>query len=54
MIISAVVFFAFTPHGNNIPLIGVVDGTEVIISPQIAGRMIRLKSMKAAKLKKAI
>ena len=42
VIISAIVFFAFTPHGNSIPLTGVVDGNEVIVSPQIAGRMIKL------------
>ncbi len=52
VIISAVVFFAFTPHGNNIPLIGVVDGTEVIISPQIAGRMIRLNVDEGSEVKK--
>lgn len=53
VIISAVVFFAFTPHGNNIPLIGVVDGTEVIISPQIAGRMIRLNVDEGSEVKKS-
>jgi len=52
VIISAVVFFAFTPHGNNIPLIGVVDGNEVIISPQIAGRMIRLTVDEGSEVKK--
>ena len=53
VIISAIVFFAFTPHGNNIPLIGVVDGTEVIISPQIAGRMIRLNVDEGSEVKKS-
>lgn len=52
VIISAVVFFAYTPHGNNIPLIGVVDGNEVIISPQIAGRMIRLTVDEGSEVKK--
>src|SRR5271170_1195087 len=52
VIISAIVFFAYTPHGNNIPLIGVVDGNEVIISPQIAGRMIRLTVDEGSEVKK--
>ena len=52
VIISVVVFFAFTPHGSSIPLIGVVDGNEVIISPQIAGRMIKLTVDEGSEVKK--
>src|SRR5271156_2052684 len=52
VIISAMVFFAYTPHGNSIPLIGVVDGNEVIISPQITGRMIRLTVDEGSVVKK--
>src|SRR5271170_8505352 len=52
VIISAIVFFAFTPHGNSIPLIGVVDGNEVIVSPQIAGRMIKLTVDEGSEVKK--
>jgi HlyD family secretion protein len=52
VIISAIVFFEFTPHGNNIALIGVVDGNEVIISPQIAGRMTRLTVDEGSEVKK--
>lgn len=52
LLISAVVYFAFTPHGSDVPLIGVVDGNEVIVSPQIAGRMIRLNVDEGSEVKK--
>jgi HlyD family secretion protein len=52
VLISAAVYLAYTPHGNNIPLIGVVDGNEVIISPQIAGRMIKLTVDEGSEVKK--
>jgi multidrug resistance efflux pump len=52
LIISAVVYFVFTPHGSSIPLIGVVDGNEVIVSPQIAGRMIKLMVDEGSEVKK--
>jgi HlyD family secretion protein len=41
-VITLILYITTTPRGNDIPLIGVVDGNEVIVSPQIAGRMIRL------------
>jgi len=31
-----------TPRGNEIPLTGIVTGTQVIVSPQASGRMIKL------------
>ena len=31
-----------TPRGKEIPLTGIVDGNEVIVSPQITGRIIDL------------
>jgi HlyD family secretion protein len=52
VLISAAVYFAYTPHGNAIPLIGVVDGNEVIISPQIAGRMVKLTVDEGSEVKK--
>ncbi len=52
LLISAAVYFAFTPHGSDVPLIGVVDGNEVIISPQIAGRMVRLNVDEGSQVKK--
>jgi HlyD family secretion protein len=41
-VIALVVYVTTTPFNHAIPLIGVVDGNEVIVSPQITGRMIRL------------
>jgi len=41
-LISLAVYFFTTPHSREIPLIGVIDGNEVIISPQIAGRIVNL------------
>src|ERR1700684_3285417 len=40
--IAMVVYFTTTPHGKEIPLTGIVTGNDVIVSSQIAGRMIRL------------
>ena len=40
--IALVAYLATTPHGNAIPLTGIVTGNDVIVSPQVAGRMIRL------------
>ncbi len=42
LLIALVVYLVSTPHGKEIPLVGVVDGNQVIVSPQISGRMIRL------------
>ncbi len=41
-LITGVVYYFTTPRGNYIPLIGVVDGNEVVVSPQITGRIIKL------------
>jgi HlyD family secretion protein len=46
------VYLISTPRGSDIPLIGVVDGNEVIISPQIAGRMIKLNVDEGSEVKK--
>ncbi len=40
--ISVVVYLTTTPRGKEIPLTGIVTGNDVIVSSQIAGRMIRL------------
>ena len=40
--ISVVVYVTTTPKGSEIPLTGIVTGNDVIVSSQIAGRMIRL------------
>ncbi len=41
-VLASVVYWFTTPHGRDIALIGVVDGNEVIVSPQITGRIISL------------
>lgn len=41
-LIAVLIYIFTTPHGNAYPLIGVVDGNEVIVSPQITDRMTHL------------
>ncbi len=41
-LIALVVYLATTPRGHDIELTGIVTGTEVIVSPKIAGRIERL------------
>ena len=40
--IAVTVYLTTTPRGKEIPLTGIVAGNDVIVSSQIAGRMIRL------------
>ena len=40
--VALAVYFATTPRGSAIRLVGVVDGNNVVVSPQITGRMTRL------------
>ena len=51
-VIALVVYYLTMPRGTDIPLIGVVDGNEVIVSPQITGRMIQLNVDEGSELKK--
>jgi HlyD family secretion protein len=51
-LIALVIYIATTPKGSDIPLIGVVDGNDVIVSPQITGRMIRLTVDEGSEVKK--
>ena len=49
----AVGIYVFTvPHGREIPLTGIVDGNEVIVSPQITGRMVTLTVDEGSQVKK--
>ena len=41
-VISVVVYLTTTPRGGDIPLTGIITGNDVIVSSQIAGRMIQL------------
>jgi HlyD family secretion protein len=49
----ALAFYLFTtPWNRDIPLTGIVDGNEVIISPQITGRIINLTVDEGSEVKK--
>ena len=50
--IAAVAYYFTTPRGTDIPLIGVVDGNEVIVSPQMTGRIIALNVDEGSAVKK--
>src|SRR5208337_2326156 len=41
-----------TPHGREIPLTGIIDGNEVIVSPQIMGRIVTLAVDEGSEVKK--
>jgi HlyD family secretion protein len=51
-VIALVAYYFTMPHGNEIRLIGVVDGNEVIVSPQVTGRMIELHVDEGSPVKK--
>jgi HlyD family secretion protein len=51
-VVALVVYVFTTPKGNEIPLIGVVDGNEVIVSPQIGGRIVKLTVDEGSEVKK--
>jgi len=40
--VALIIYLTTTPHGSTIPLTGIVTGNDVIVSPQVAGRMIQL------------
>ena len=52
MWLRSISYLLTTPHGNAIPLTGIVDGNEVIVSPQIMGRMINLTVDEGSEVKK--
>jgi len=51
-LIAVAVYYFSTPHGSELPLTGVVDGNEVIVSPQITGRIINLTVDEGSRVKK--
>jgi HlyD family secretion protein len=51
-VISVAVYWMTTPHGSEIPLTGIVDGNEVIVSPQIMGRIVNLTVDEGSEVKK--
>lgn len=50
-LIAAGIYWYSTPSGNSIPLTGIVDGNEVIVSPQITGRMVKLTVDEGSRVK---
>jgi HlyD family secretion protein len=51
-VLALVIYYLTTPRGSDIPLIGIVDGNEVIISPQITGRIVKLTVDEGSEVKK--
>jgi HlyD family secretion protein len=51
-LIALAAYFLTTPHGSEIPLTGIVDGNEVIVSPQIMGRIVNLTVDEGSEVKK--
>jgi multidrug resistance efflux pump len=51
-LISLAVYLLTTPKGRDIPLTGIVDGNEVIVSPQMTGRIVKLTVDEGSEVKK--
>jgi HlyD family secretion protein len=51
-LIALTVYVLTTPRGNDIPLTGIIDGDEVIVSPQVTGRIVELKVDEGTAVKK--
>jgi multidrug resistance efflux pump len=41
-LVAVVVYIVTTPRTNGIPITGVITGNDVIVSPQVGGRLLRL------------
>lgn len=52
LVVALVTYVLTEPKGNAYPLIGVVDGNEVIVSPQITGRIVKLNVEEGSQVKK--
>lgn len=51
-VVAAIAYYFTTPSTKNIPLTGVIDGNEVIVSSQITDRIIKLNVDEGATVKK--
>jgi HlyD family secretion protein len=51
-LIAATAYYFTTPGSDSIPLTGIIDGNEVIVSPQITDRIINLTVDEGANVKK--
>ncbi|HEV2298425.1 MAG TPA: efflux RND transporter periplasmic adaptor subunit [Candidatus Acidoferrales bacterium] len=52
LVVALITYVATAPKGNSYPLIGVVDGNEVVVSPQITGRIVKLNVDEGSQVKK--
>ena len=41
-VVAFIVYYVTMPRGNDVRLVGVIDGNEVIVSPQVTGRLVTL------------
>jgi len=51
-LIAMAIYIFTTPSSSEIPLTGIVDGDEVIVSPQITGRIVNLTVDEGSEVKK--
>jgi HlyD family secretion protein len=51
-LVALAFYLLTTPRGSDIPLTGVIDGNEVIVSPQIGGRIVTLSVDEGTSVKK--
>ena len=51
-LVALAFYLLTTPRGSDIPLTGIVDGNEVIVSPQITGRIVTLSVDEGSAVKK--
>ncbi|HXW61246.1 MAG TPA: efflux RND transporter periplasmic adaptor subunit [Candidatus Acidoferrales bacterium] len=51
-LVALVFYILTTPHGREIPLTGIVDGNEVIVSSQITGRIVKLNVDEGSEVRK--
>ena len=51
-VIALAVYYFSTPHTSDLPLTGIVDGNEVVVSPQITGRIVNLAVDEGSQVKK--
>ena len=42
LVIAATYYFVSTPRGNDLVLVGTVDANQIVVSPQIQGRILKL------------
>jgi multidrug resistance efflux pump len=50
-VISLVIYLLTTPRGSDLDLIGTVDANQVVVSPQVAGRIAKLLVDEGTKVK---